>query len=67
VGYLRLAGQDSVRCVHIPLIQRAAHLEAFVPRKLSTEALPAVPASRPPPSAPRPALDADEILGKRVS
>jgi type IV secretory pathway TraG/TraD family ATPase VirD4 len=67
VGYLRLAGQDSVRPVYIPLIRRAAHLEAFVPRKPSAEAFPAVPASKPPPSAPRPALDADEILGKRVS
>lgn len=65
VGYLRLAGEDSVRCVHIPLIQRAAHLEAFVPRKLSTETLPAAPESSPVPSARRPLLDADAILGQR--
>lgn len=59
-GYLRLAGQDSVRRVHIPLIRRAAHVEAFVPRKLNTEALPAALASTT--SKRRPALDADAIL-----
>ena len=37
VGFLRLAGQDSVRCVHIPLIQRAARMEAFVPRQAAAE------------------------------
>ncbi|MGO9995829.1 MAG: type IV secretion system DNA-binding domain-containing protein [Steroidobacteraceae bacterium] len=60
VGYLRLAGQDSVRRVHIPLIQRAAHLEAFVPRKPAAEvsALPTVP------SVHRVVLDADAILGR---
>jgi hypothetical protein len=65
VGYLRLAGQDSVRCVYIPLIQRTARMEAFVPRKLSTEALPlpTAPASSPVSSACRPLLDADAILG----
>ena len=61
-GYLRLAGQDSVRRVYIPLIQRAAHMEAFVPRKQSTEVLSAAPESSPVPSARRPLLDADAIL-----
>jgi type IV secretory pathway TraG/TraD family ATPase VirD4 len=62
VGYLRLAGQDSVRRVYIPLIRRAARLEAFVPRKLGTEALTPVPALPAAPSARPPLLDADAIL-----
>jgi type IV secretory pathway TraG/TraD family ATPase VirD4 len=61
VGYLRLAGQDIVRPVGIPLVTRANNMEAFVPRKLST----AAPESSPVPSARRPPLDADAILGQR--
>lgn len=62
-GYLRLAGQDSVRRVSIPLIQGAAHIEAFVPRDLSTEALlPAAPTSSPAQTARPPLLNADAIL-----
>jgi type IV secretory pathway TraG/TraD family ATPase VirD4 len=60
VGYLRLAGQDSVRRVRIPLVQRTAHLEAFVPRQPTAEALAAAAGSLR--RERRPALDADAIL-----
>jgi type IV secretory pathway TraG/TraD family ATPase VirD4 len=62
VGYLRLAGEDIVRCVTLPLVQRPTHMEAFVPRTLSAEAPPPVPALPAAPSVRRPALDADAIL-----
>jgi len=58
-GFLRLAGQDSVRCVQIPLVRRAARIEAFVPRKAAAE-VPALPTA---PSVRRAVLDADAILG----
>ncbi len=61
-GYLRLAGQDSVRRVSIPLIQRKPSIEAFVPRGPSIEALPAALASSPASNTRRPLLDADAIL-----
>ena len=32
VGYLRLAGEDIVRPVGIPVVSRANNIEAFVPR-----------------------------------
>jgi type IV secretory pathway TraG/TraD family ATPase VirD4 len=60
VGFLRLAGQYSVRCVQIPLIRRATRMEAFVPRKLNTE-VPVLPAAT---SVRRAILDADAILGR---
>ena len=67
IGYLRLSGQDIVRRVKIPLIKREQNVEPFVAAKPKTEALPLpAPTSSPPPSAPRAALDADAILGKRA-
>jgi len=60
VGYLRLAGQDAVRRVHIPLIQRKMNIEPFVPRKAAAE----VPALPTPTSVRRAILDADAILGR---
>jgi type IV secretory pathway TraG/TraD family ATPase VirD4 len=60
-GYLRLAGQDSVRRVSIPLIQREMSVEPFVAAKPKAE-LPPAPA--PTSSAPRLALDADAILAR---
>jgi hypothetical protein len=62
IGYLRLSGQDIVRRVKIPLIQRAQNVEPFVAAKPKTAAPLAAPASIPAPSAPRPILDADAIL-----
>jgi hypothetical protein len=61
IGYLRLSGQDIVRRVKIPLIKREQNVEPFVaPKpKIETPPLPA-PTSSPP----RPALDADAILGR---
>jgi len=54
IGYLRLSGQDIVRRVKIPLTKRAQNVEPFVAAKPKTAA----------PSAPRPILDADAILGR---
>jgi hypothetical protein len=57
IGYLRLSGQDIVRRVKIPLIKREKNVEPFIAAKPKAEALP------PAPSALRPVLDADAILG----
>jgi type IV secretory pathway TraG/TraD family ATPase VirD4 len=64
IGYLRLSGQDIVRRVKIPLIKREQNVEPFVAAKPKIEIppLPAPTSSLPP----RPALDADAILGKRA-
>jgi type IV secretory pathway TraG/TraD family ATPase VirD4 len=64
IGYLRLSGQDIVRRVKIPLIKRAQNVEPFVAAKPKTAVPLAAPASIPAPSAPRPILDADAILGR---
>lgn len=72
VGYLRLAGQNIVRRVRIPLVKRATTVEPFVPKKPS--AAPSLPAPSPALSAPatlpalprRAPLDADAILGRRA-
>ena len=62
VGYLRLAGEDIVRRVIVPFIQRETRIEAFVPRTLSTDVITPALAPSAAPSVRRPALDADEIL-----
>ncbi|WP_343794290.1 type IV secretion system DNA-binding domain-containing protein, partial [Dokdonella soli] len=66
-GYLRLAGQNRVRCVKIPIIKRAPYAEPFEPRPLERSAPsspPSPPAITPSPNLPpRPVLDADAILG----
>jgi len=62
VGYLRLAGEDVVRRVSVPLVQREARIEAFVPRTLSAEAITPALATSVSPGVRRPALDADAIL-----
>ncbi|HTX04178.1 MAG TPA: type IV secretion system DNA-binding domain-containing protein [Steroidobacteraceae bacterium] len=62
VGYLRLAGQDVVRRVKIPLVKRATTVEPFVPRKPTAAAQPAPPAVPTPVPPRRPPLDADAIL-----
>jgi hypothetical protein len=62
MGYLRLAGEDIVRRVTVPLIKRESHIEAFVPRTLSAEAITPALAASAAPSVRRPALDADAIL-----
>jgi type IV secretory pathway TraG/TraD family ATPase VirD4 len=64
VGLLRLAGQDLVRWVTVPLVRRQARLEAFVPRASSAGAVvPPAPATMLIPSSASPlALDADAIL-----
>jgi type IV secretory pathway TraG/TraD family ATPase VirD4 len=65
VGYLRLAGQDIVRRVKIPLIKRATNVEPFVPKKSSAAAAP-VPAPAPTvvPTVRQPALNAEAILAR---
>lgn len=71
IGYLRLAGQNVVRRVRIPLVKRAT-TEPFVPKK------PSAAPSLPPPSLPPPApalpapprhlpLDADAILARTAA
>ena len=61
-GYLRLAEQNRVLRVRIPLIKRKPVIAPFTPRDPAP--------NKPPPSAPkpsivvRPALDADAILGR---
>jgi type IV secretory pathway TraG/TraD family ATPase VirD4 len=62
VGYLRLAGENIVRRVGVPLIQREARMEAFVPRTVSAEVITPVLAASVAPSVRRQALDADAIL-----
>ena len=66
VGYLRLAGQDIVRPVGIPVVSRLNNMEAFVPRKPSAEPPPR-PNSETAPNARRSVLDADAILGRHES
>lgn len=58
-GYLRLAGQNRVRCVKIPLVKRAPSIEPFVPRASAPSA---PPVSLSPTSSSRPPLDPDAIL-----
>jgi hypothetical protein len=66
VGYLRLAGQDIVRPVGIPVVSRLNNMEAFVPRRPSAEP-PPKPTSAAAPNARRPVLDADAILRRHES
>ena len=66
VGYLRLAGEDIVRPVGIPLVSRANNMEAFVPRTPSAEPPPR-PKSEAAPNARRTVLDAEAILGRHES
>ena len=59
-GYLRLAGQNRVRCVRVPVVKRAQYIEPFVPRSSAAPApLPVAPL---PTQSPRPPLDAEAIL-----
>lgn len=65
IGYLRLAGQDIVRRVKIPLVKRATTVESFVPKKPAVAAAQPSPPAVPTPAPPRrPPLDADAILGR---
>jgi hypothetical protein len=65
-GYLRLAGENLVRCVKIPLVKRAQIMEPFVPRASAPPA-PPVAAITPSAPSPRPPLDPDAILKKTGS